>query len=106
MTTETTPGPWKATIYQRGSFDIHANVDGVKCIITARNSWTYNAEESHANAYLLAAAKELREALLLLMDPMIDVYTHQESLGEKCACKSCAREKAKAAIAKSKGEPA
>lgn len=42
-------------------------------------------------------------ALQLLLDPMVGMYAHQESLGNKCACLDCTKQKAKAAFKLAQG---
>jgi hypothetical protein len=57
-------------------------------------------EEGHQHeiARLDGIVTKLAAALQLLLDPMVGMYAHQESLGSKCACLDCARQKAKAAV--------
>jgi hypothetical protein len=54
-----TPGPWTALIDPDGRFEIECDTH----IIAGRGPLTHAAEESKANARLIAAAPEMLEAL-------------------------------------------
>lgn len=68
-----TPGPWRREMHDNGAFDIKADdiVDGKVLrtyTIASRNPWTANAEESEANARLLASAPNLLAAAQMAYD--------------------------------------
>lgn len=55
-----TPGSWKCWAGETGEFNITVD-DGVT--ICSRSAWGHRANESRANAHLIAAAPELLAAL-------------------------------------------
>ena len=100
MSTQHTPGPWTmdgATIEAAG----HASVVG---IYQEHSGALYG--ESLANARLCAAAPDLLEAC----EALLDETTGYVSTATDCECgrfdeaKTCAHQRARAAIAKARGE--
>jgi hypothetical protein len=55
------PGPWELFASQNGAFDITALNGAV--VICHREDWTHRANESRANARLIAAAPDMLAAL-------------------------------------------
>ena len=94
-----TPGPWVAQERSNSMIDIHHSLGAVKgaitlslCRVQSRESWI---EESKANARLIAAAPDLLEALLGLLNADAPaIYTPR------------LWDSARAAVAKAKGETA
>lgn len=56
-----TPGPWHLWVNEKGAFQITIGID--EAVICTRNDWDHMAEQSRANASLIAAAPELLAAL-------------------------------------------
>jgi hypothetical protein len=69
-----TPGPWRADCggsgNQRGGFSVTAANDGV--VICGRMGWPHCADESEANARLIAAAPDLLAACKALVEGEYD----------------------------------
>ncbi len=97
-----TPGPWHSTGRYVGSG--HAKMNICECSDNS-GCWS-NAPEAVANARLIAAAPELLEACMAMLewddrekDHAVDFYAGMD------LCRA-AFDKARAAIAKATGEPA
>jgi hypothetical protein len=94
---EHTPGPWLPFISETGGFAIEdSNRSRILC---QRADWPHRAQESRANARLIAAAPELLAALkaYLVAKPQCECSDHSG-----CPMAS-ARVLARAAIAKAEG---
>lgn len=85
-----TPGPWKLTGWTATDFYGWT----VEC--DQRFQLHAESAESEANAYLIAAAPDLLEALEAALDA---------ECGKKCRCEQGWHAVAKAAVAKAKGTP-
>ena len=72
-----TPGPWRMVWTCDGGFHIK---DANLCIIARRGKWRPNAEQSEANARLIAAAPDLLEALRALKSAF-DAFTEDANWG-------------------------
>lgn len=71
MSAKHTPGPWSLDLCDEGGFAvcIEPRIDmGWHAVITSRGPWGHRAEESHANARLIAAAPDLLTALSAIAD--------------------------------------
>ena len=88
-----TKGPWKLDGGKQEWFSVRADHYGVVCNIPG-----YGIGAREANARLIAAAPELLEALEECKEVMADPFAYGET------CISDAIAKARAAIAKAKGE--
>lgn len=60
-----TPGEWNLELYSGGAFEISVGkpIDGMMLLLASRGGHARRIEEMHANARLLAASKDLLEAL-------------------------------------------
>ena len=70
MSAAHTPGPWSLDLCDDGAFAVYVppSVDmGWSTVITSRNQLPDRADESHANARLIAAAPELLDALQTML---------------------------------------
>ncbi len=73
-----TPGPWEADVALDGAFSIYAKgpqFGGGQAILCSRAPWKHLAEESEANARLIAAAPDLVSALTALSHEMAGTLT-------------------------------
>lgn len=100
--TSHTPGPWKAVYQPNTPCLVESDGERVAWIDfwkgkTPRDPNHKPRLEQEANARLIAAAPELLEALQELLDPARGMVTITP-------CKAAAFERARAAIAKAKGE--
>jgi hypothetical protein len=98
-----TPGPWGLELNERGGFYITVDpmVDmQLPATIASRGGWGHRAEESHANARLIASAPELLEALQKMADAFLDTS------GSHGPQEQEAMEFARAAIARATGSEA
>lgn len=98
-----TPGPWEPHLYESGGFEI-VSVHERNFIITSRNGYQEwdRKNESVDNARLIAAAPELLEALEECIDHMTN--SNDCTHGNGFTYDFCPVEKARAAIAKARGE--
>jgi len=98
-----TPGPWSARSEDsEGGYSIEPRDEpNSRVVICARPPWSGRADESRANARLIAAAPELLEALVWLTNTTCDVGKSGEppTMNEHIE----AIEAAKAAITKAEG---
>lgn len=103
MTTQHTPGLWTASApaapdsHDAGSFNIWA---GGEKIICSRSAWPFNAQESNANARLIASAPALLEALQELDDLINEPSGYEDYTAELVK----ASNKARAVLAAAKAE--
>jgi hypothetical protein len=106
MGAQYTAGPWKARVVGNGGYDITPD-DESAFVIASRNGYGgwVRAEESKANAHLIAAAPDLLE-VLEGFESMVDIWlphiVSEEHRGEAEALHAL-RNKALATITKAKG---
>lgn len=102
--TKFTPGPWRSVIHpddaSKNAYEIacipHPDVDAIDIVVTSpRNGWG-TPEQHECNAYLIAAAPDLYEALEDLRSSLI-VLMKSSDLTEEL-------KQADAALAKARGE--
>ena len=93
-----TPGPWKAVEWSDDRIEFTAgyefSADGH--LLPLDSMSTNNYDEVHANARLIAAAPDLLEALMLMLDQFTKTPSTLKDSEARC--------KAHAAIAKAMGE--
>ncbi len=97
-----TPGPWHVIKGDEWTSGIATDTpeQGVWEVASANK----RRDEFEANKALIAAAPDLLEVLELAFDACSALAFHQDQLGIKCICSDCVEKKARAAIAKAKGE--
>lgn len=87
-----TPGPWVAHLHSDGAYSIKQPGDyDTQPMIASRSNWSHRANESHANAHLIAAAPDL----LAACEEMLSCYVPE---------RSNERPRYRAIIKKAKGE--
>lgn len=105
-----TPGPWRAELAPddglrpvvRGAWELVVGEGSDRMVLAARSPWPNRAEESNANAHLIAAAPELLAVARRWLRVMGDAGS------DRCACCPdeyvCCRCEVEAAIAKAEGK--
>lgn len=92
-----TPGPWNLWTGQTGAFEVYVGEPLRGDVIVQRHDWNHKAEESKANAHLIAAAPDLLAALKAMRHPDYGTPEDPSELTHQ------ARSIADAAIAKAEG---
>lgn len=98
--TRFTPGPWPLVVHG----DRDSRVGAKTLIATVHSEAFRDRANQEANAHLISAAPDLYAALEDMLWPIMAGC--QKPTIERCMCAKCVEDRARAALAKARGESA